>query len=111
MKYLSIALGFIIISIIILSACCLVKSSAFNHAHESPCVGSCVASDNTTYFAQSNYSVFNKLLFVFTISLLTTVLSYAYFNSFVRKYKQNDFKILFYLEKHIQAGLLHPKIY
>jgi hypothetical protein len=111
MKYLAILLSFIVVSIIILSACCLVQSSTFDHKHKSPCIGSCMVTSNTIYFAQLNYSDFNKLLFVFLVPLASVIVTYTYFYSFVKKSKQNDFKILFYLNKHIQAGLLHPKVY
>lgn len=111
MKYLSVFLSFIIISIIILSACCLFTGSTFEHSHSSPCIGSCVASGSTAHLAQLNYSDFNKLLFVFSFSLVLTVISLSYSHNFKRKNEQEDFKILFSLDKHIQAGLLHPKIY
>jgi|GEM_PF-4901257 hypothetical protein len=112
MKYLAIILSFIVISIIILSACCLAKSSAFEHGHDDgPCIGSCVTTANTAPFANLFNSDFSKLLFTITAFLVLTVFSLYNFPVLVKKYRQDDFKILFYLDKHIQAGLLHPKLY
>jgi hypothetical protein len=111
MKYLAVFLSFIIVSIIILSAGCLITDTSFEHSYSSPCVGSCVASASSAYLTPVNYSDFNKLLFIFTFSLLLTILNLKHSYNFNKKNVQNDFKILFSLNKHIQAGLLHPKIY
>lgn len=109
MKYLSLLLSFIIISIIVLSACCLVKGSNIAHSNEASCIGTCLISENTVKISVVDDFIFNKSIFLILI-ILSVVLNYS-FKYFVNKFRQDDFKILFHIDRHIQAGLLHPKIY
>lgn len=110
MKSLSLILSLIFVSIIVLSACCLVKGVDMHSDHSSPCLGSCLIDSSAIYSGESfDYFNFNKIIFFFAFTLLLFLI-YLPLN-LVNKLKQNDFKIFSSLDKYIQTGLLHPKIY